>query len=205
MCAYNKSCGEAVPTGVHVILLPPHRRAGILRSGMVLKLRLEQQSAVNRMGAGSIPARTARFWKGVFSVKKKADEKNKKHAGRKFETPEAFTEKAEEYFRACDEKGELYGEAGMALYLGVTLITLRSWYDGRRSPDLQDAVQMAYLRIMSQIETDPRYQEKGGMTTRAIFLMKQKAFGGYQDKIQSMNEIAVNVKMGGNMDDSDFA
>ena len=43
-----------------------------------------------------------------------------------------------------------------------------------------------------------------GMVTKAIFLMKQQRFGGYQDKIEAKTDIAVNVKMGSNVDASDF-
>ena len=37
-----------------------------------------------------------------------------------------------------------------------------------------------------------------------IFMLKQKRFAGYQDKIEAKTDIAVNVKMGSGMDDSDF-
>ena len=43
-----------------------------------------------------------------------------------------------------------------------------------------------------------------GMVTKAIFMMKQPRFGGYQDKIEAKTDIAVNVKMGSNVDASDF-
>ena len=43
-----------------------------------------------------------------------------------------------------------------------------------------------------------------GMVTKAIFLMKQPRFGGYQDKIEAKQDIQVNVKMGNGMDASDF-
>lgn len=122
---------------------------------------------------------------------------------RKYATAQALQAKCEEYFAACDAKGELYGEAGLALHLGVTLSALRSWYEGERCQDLQETVQMAYLRIQSQLESGWQYQEKG-MVTKAIFLMKQPRLGGYQDKIEAKQDIAVHVKMGENADESDF-
>ena len=79
---------------------------------------------------------------------------------RKFADAEALSARCE-YFQACDASGRLYGEAGLALHLGVTLNTLHRWYDGERCPDLQEAVQMAYLRIQEQVESDPAYAEKG--------------------------------------------
>lgn len=126
-----------------------------------------------------------------------------KKGGRKYATAEALAAKCEEYFTTCDDQGKLYGEAGLALYLGVVRDTLRKWYDGTDCPDLQETVQMAYLRIQSQAESDPAYMEKG-MVTKAIFLLKQPRFGGFQDKIEAKTDIAVNVKMGSGMDESDF-
>ena len=122
---------------------------------------------------------------------------------RKYATAEALEEKCNEYFAKCDKDGCLYGEAGLALHLGVKLDTLRKWYDGKDCTDYQEIVQMAYLRIQSQLESDPTYMMKG-MVTKAIFLMKQPRFGGYQDKIEAKTDIAVNVKMGSNVDASDF-
>lgn len=145
-------------------------------------------------------------------------------ATRTFESPSEFRRITDAYFDECDARGEVYGEASMALYLSahnsrgriVTLERLREWYDGNRGQScfegegedkvtLQDVVQQAYMRIQSQIETDPRYQEKGGMTTRAIFLQKQKRFGGYQDKLEQKTETVVKVIHGDTLDESDFA
>lgn len=123
--------------------------------------------------------------------------------GRKYATAADLQTKIDDYFRQCDEKYVLYGEAGLARHLGVILATLRKWYDGQDCADLRETVQLAYLRIQEQVETDPRYQEKG-MVTRGIFLQKQPRFGGYQDRIEARQDIAVNVKMGANVDASDF-
>ena len=122
---------------------------------------------------------------------------------RKYATAEALEEKCSEYFAKCDKDGHLYGEAGLSLHLGVKLDTLRKWYDGKDCSDYQEIVQMAYLRIQSQLESDQTYMQKG-MVTKAIFLMKQPRFGGYQDKIEAKQDIQVNVKMGNGMDASDF-
>lgn len=122
---------------------------------------------------------------------------------RKYADAAALQKKCDRYFAQCDAEGKLYGEAGLALSLGVMLGTLRRWYDGTDCPDLQETVQMAYLRIQSQAESDPAYTEKG-MVTKAIFLLKQPRFGAYQDKIEAKTDISVNVKMGKNIDESDF-
>ena len=122
---------------------------------------------------------------------------------RKYATAELLEAKCDEYFAKCDEEGKLYGEAGLALHLGVKLETLRKWYDGKDCADYQDSVQKAYMRIQSQLESDTTYMMKG-MVTKAIFLMKQPRFGGYQDKIEAKTDIAVNVKMGSNVDEAEF-
>lgn len=128
--------------------------------------------------------------------------------GARFATVEEFESAAKAYFDDCDAAGKLYGEAGLALHLGVTLKSLRAWYDGERGdkacPGLQEAVQMAYLRIQDQIETHEAYREKGGMASRAIFLQKQVRFGGYQDRIEARQDMTVNIKHGKDMDSSDF-
>ena len=154
--------------------------------------------------AGTIAARRA-VWKGVTGMARRAAAKDagKKRGGRKYATAADLQAKIDEYFNQCDENCVLYGEAGLARHLGVILATLRKWYDGTDCADLQEAVQLAYLRIQEQVETDPRYQEKG-MVTRGIFLQKQPRFGGYQDRIEARQNIAVNVKMGANVDASDF-
>ena len=139
-----------------------------------------------------------------------AGKKPKENAGnsgekfnRKYADAASFQKKCDEYFAECDRKGMLYGEAGLALYLGIGIATLRRYYDGTTCQDLQEATERAYLRIQSQLESDPTYMQKG-MVTKAIFLMKQPRFGGYQDKIEAKQDIQVNVKMGNGMDASDF-
>lgn len=131
-----------------------------------------------------------------------------------FETAEEFNEAAEAYFNEADKEGKLYGEAGLCIGLSrynkkgrnVGISTLRSWYDkGLEScPGLQEAVQMAYLRIQEQIETDPAYVGKGGLTTKAIFLLKQSRLGGYQEKQEAKGDMTLNITFGKNMEKSDF-
>ena len=65
-------------------------------------------------------------------------------------------------------------------------------------------VEEAYLKIQNQVETDPVYQDKA-LSARAIFLMKQMRYGGKVDKVEAKQDIAVKVKMGDAMDESDFA
>lgn len=122
-----------------------------------------------------------------------------------FPTAEDFTRTAEGYFRQADENDRLYGEAGLCLELSrfdpkgrvVTLETLRKWYDGEECPWLREAVQMAYLRIREQIESDPRYRGSG-MGTRVNKLLDQPRLGGGQE------EGGIRIAFGKNMDETDF-
>ena len=127
-----------------------------------------------------------------------------------FPDAQEFAEAANGYFAECDARGVLYGEAGLCVYLSehnrdrrvVHLRALRDWYDGRSCEHLQDQVQLAYLRIQQQIESDPAYQEKG-MVTRSIFLQKQMRLGEYQDRQETKNDATVRLVFGSSMDASD--
>lgn len=118
-------------------------------------------------------------------------------------TPRIVRGRCEEYFSRCDQEKGLYGEAGLALAVGVPLETLRSWFDGRERPDLQEEVRRAYLRIQSQLETSPAYMGKG-MVSKAVFLMKQPRLGGYLEKTDVRQDLTVHVKLNKSMDESDF-
>ena len=129
-----------------------------------------------------------------------------------FPDAESFTKAANKYFDECDASGELYGEAGLCLGLSkynekgriITTERLRQWWNGDTCDYLQDAVRLACMRIQNQIETDPRYREKGGMATVGIFLRKQKMFGGYQDRNETKTEATVKIIHGSNVEESDF-
>lgn len=120
-----------------------------------------------------------------------------------YESPEELEAAVEQYFSDCDQRGELYGEAGLMLALNVAPETLRNWYDGTERPEFQPVVQRAYLRIQHQIESGQAYQERG-MMTRAAFLLKQRRLGGYQEHADKAVP-RVEVRMGKNTEPSDFA
>lgn len=121
-----------------------------------------------------------------------------------FLSVEDLEERIEAYFDGCDMEKKLYGPAGLALALDLELEDLMSLREGREGAELMRPVKRAFLRIQDQVETDPRYREKGGMATRAIFALKQPWLGAYQDKIEAKQDLTVNVKMGSGMDESDF-
>lgn len=121
-----------------------------------------------------------------------------------FSSAEELADRIDAYFDGCDGEKKLYGPAGLALSLGLEMEALMNMREGREGPELMRIVKRAFLRIQDQVETDPRYREKGGMATRAIFALKQPWLGGYQDKIEAKQDLTVNVKMGSGMDESDF-
>lgn len=129
----------------------------------------------------------------------------KKKSGGKpaYETAEALEAACYKYFEKIDKSGDVPSEAGLALHLGVGVPCLRSWFDGERRTELQDVARNAYgemtVRYMQMLQSGNK-----NMTPFVIFMLKQVRFSGYQDKIESKADIAVNVKMGSGMDESDL-
>lgn len=120
----------------------------------------------------------------------------------KYETAEALQEKIDAYFAKCEETGEVPEEFGLGVYLGVTVHTMDNWYSGISCPYLQDTVQMAYMRMSAAAVQMAYRNPKAPMP---IFALKQKRYGGYQDKVEANAEVKVSVQMGKNMEASDFA
>lgn len=138
-------------------------------------------------------------------VKAKAAAKEAETCGKfGFSSVAELEDRIDAYFDGCDAEKKLYGPAGLALALDLELEDLMSLREGKEGAELMRPVKRAFLRIQDQVETDPRYREKGGMATRAIFALKQPWLGAYQDKIEAKQDLTVNVKMGSGMDESDF-
>ncbi len=68
-------------------------------------------------------------------------------AGAKYATAEELQEKLDAYFAECEERGDVPEEFSLGVYLGVSLMTLDNWYNGRRCEYLQETIQMAYMRM----------------------------------------------------------
>ena len=127
-----------------------------------------------------------------------------KDSARKGErTAESLSKKIEQYFAECDTQCDIPNEPGLSRFIGVSLGTLRRWHDGEMSVDLQEPVQDAYAR-MTSVYMQLLLTGNKNMTPFVIFMLKQPRFAGYQDKIESKQDISVNVKMGENVDASDF-
>lgn len=145
--------------------------------------------------------------------RKMAENAAAKKAASAFPTPEDLRAAVDGYFAECDAVDKLYGPAGLCLYLSehnhtgefIPQKRLVAWFMGDGRSDLSPVIEYAFARIQDQIETDPRYREKGGMATRAIFLQKQKMFGGYTDREDVKADVKVDIKFGDGMDKGDFA
>ena len=61
---------------------------------------------------------------------------------------------------------------------------------------------MAYMRMSAAAVQMAYRNPKAPMP---IFALKQKRYGGYQDKVEANAEVKVSVQMGKNMEESDFA
>ena len=129
-----------------------------------------------------------------------------------FPDAESFAEAADKYFDECDMSGERYSLAGLLMGLKqygpnhrtVTKETVTRWFNGEYCPYLQGAVHDAFHRIERQIETDERYAQKG-MTTYAIFLLKQKLLGGLTDMEKNdKQKVEVVIKHDNSVEESDF-
>jgi hypothetical protein len=132
--------------------------------------------------------------------------KTKASAGGKatYETAEELQKKIDKYFADGEKRGDVPSESGLALYLGVTLNTLRRWHDGERSVHLQETVEEAYAR-MTSVYMQLLLTGNKNMTPFVIFMLKQPRFAGYEDKVEAKQDISVDVKMGKNVEASDFA
>ena len=141
--------------------------------------------------------------KGSDYMAAKKEAKKSAVAKPQYDTAEQLSAACEKYFAKIDKTGDVPSEAGLALHLGISVICLRHWFDGDRREELREVVQDAYgemtVRYMNMLQGGNK-----NMTSFVIFMLKQKRFSGYQDKIEAKTDIAVNVKMGNGMDESDF-
>lgn len=118
-------------------------------------------------------------------------------------TVESVEKTITKYFLNCEESGDVPSEHSLCRALGVNLATLRRWHDGETSVELQEPIQDAYAQ-MTSIYMQMLLTGNKNMTPFVIFMLKQPRFAGYQDRVESKQDIAVNVKMGKNVDESDF-
>lgn len=121
----------------------------------------------------------------------KSDKRRAADGGSAYYTSPELDAAIERYFAACDEEGKKATMPGMLLYLGLSekeWATMEAGEPGytRHAPICKKAL----LKIRDRLEqrTD----------TAAIFLLKQKSYGGYTDRPEadSAGGIKINVTFG---------
>lgn len=121
----------------------------------------------------------------------KTDKQREKEGLISYYTAPQLDQACADYFASCDASQERPTKPGLLLFLGVTEKEWKVWEDGepgyKRHPQI---CQKALLEIRNRLEqrTD----------TAAIFLLKQRAYGGYTDRPEAdgMGGIKIEVTFG---------
>ena len=92
----------------------------------------------------------------------------------------------------AQREGELYSAADLCAFLGVSIEELRALYDDER---VGEVVRRAMTRIAAQLERDPRWM--GSNASKSVFLLRQKIYGGYNDKPGSDGKMVVELRLQG--------
>lgn len=101
---------------------------------------------------------------------------------------DALQERLDKYFAM--REGELYSAADLCAYLGISTGELRALYDDERVGGI---VQRAMTRVAAQLERDPRWM--GSNASKSVFLLRQKIYGGYNDKPGGDGKVIVELRM----------
>lgn len=134
--------------------------------------------------------------------KSTTQQKTKGFAWKEYTDPMEAKAVMDAYFDHCEETDELCGEAGLALYLGISLKTLQSWKHDE-VPAFHDVAEYAYMRIAADLDRNPAYRQKA-MVARACFLAKQPDILGYRDKGEENKSLSIKVQFGKSVETSDF-
>ena len=128
----------------------------------------------------------------------------------KFKTVTELNSKINGYFRKlAKDTEEIACEHGLANHLGITVRTLRQWYDGKcdvleDKAGVAEAIEMAYDRLAMETQQLANKAKGRNAVGYVNFLLKQKRFGGYQDKIEQKVDTSVKIKFDNSMEESDF-
>ena len=118
----------------------------------------------------------------------KTDKQREKEGLISYYTAPQLDQACADYFAACDADGTRPTKPGLLLHLGVTEKEWKVWEAGepgyKRHPQI---CQKAMLEIRNRLEqrTD----------TAAIFLLKQKPYGGYTDRPEGENAGRLKVEV----------
>ena len=100
------------------------------------------------------------------------------------------------YFKAREEQKVLFSAADLAAFLGLSIEELRALAD---DPENGLPVRRAMTRIAAQLESDPRWM--GSNSSKSVFLLRQKLYGGYSDKPEKPSRVTVELRLAGIDDD----
>lgn len=136
-------------------------------------------------------------------------------AGRKFKydpnKPELIENRIEEYFSRCEERQELPLFPELLLFLDITRPT---WYNYleeievdterynndniyRSEVDNKRRIFTALKKAEARLEAAMSREAVNSKSSAAIFLLKQKFYGGYTDKqeVQAIGDVKISVKL----------
>ena len=96
------------------------------------------------------------------------------------------------YFKLREGEKALFSAADLAAFMGLSIEELRALAD---DPEEGIAVRRAMTRIAAQLESDPRWM--GSNSSKSVFLLRQKLYGGYSDKPEKPSRVTVELRLAG--------
>ena len=105
--------------------------------------------------------------------------------------------KIKRYFAEREAGKALFSAADLAAFMGVSIDELRALAD---DPEAGLHVRRAMTRIAAQLESDPRWM--GSNSSKSVFLLRQKLYGGYSDKPEKPSRVTVELRLAG-LEDED--
>ena len=100
------------------------------------------------------------------------------------------------YFREREAANALFSAADLAAFLRVSIDELRAMAD---APETAQIIRRAMTRIAAQLECDPRWM--GSNSSKSVFLLRQKLYGGYSDKPEKPSHVTVELRLAGTDDE----
>lgn len=122
-----------------------------------------------------------------------------------FKDAEELRAKVDAFFEDCKANNKIPNEFGLALFLGISRNTLRyHWHEGidideeslKVIIEAYDRIADSYIQLLQNGDKN--------MSSPVIFLLKQKQFGGYQDKIEEKKETTVKIIHDDSITEDDF-
>lgn len=103
-----------------------------------------------------------------------------------------LAERVEGYFETREADNALCSAADLASYLSLSIGELRELSE---TPDTGLIIRRAMTRIAAMLESDPRWM--GSNSSKSVFLLRQKLYGGYTDKPEQPSGVTVELRLAG--------